>query len=341
MGNTKSYKILFSIAVGNLILLSLVLLSIEGMLRIFNIPFKAEWIPTENAVAHFDEYLGWSYVPNLSKKLSCGSHVRQVYFNKNGIRVPNPDFQFDYQRPSVLFVGGSCTMGHGLSYEESFVGQFGAFNGMPYQMVNLGVQGYGSDQAFLILKKFLPKFNTKVVVYTFIDSHIKRNGVYDRRLLYPDGRFLGTKPLFALNRKNELYLSKKPILYKEYIHSYLFDFLKIKVGRKIGTFPPFPEELTKTIIREMNRYCIENKVHFVMLNLSRNERKYYNFKELNVPIIDTLEKIPNGWEEMKIPNDGHPNAEACNYVAHFLLHYFQHNKLLVIKVRENSDEKNY
>ena len=67
-------------------------------------------------------------------------------------------------------------MGHDLSYEESFVGKFEALQEVPYQIVNLGVQGYGSDQALLTLKRYLPKFQTKVVVYTFIEDHILRNG---------------------------------------------------------------------------------------------------------------------------------------------------------------------
>lgn len=255
MCHRKSYKRLLFLLLGNLIILLLISVLVEGSLRLFHIPYQVEWIPTENAVAQFDKELGWTYIPNLSKTLKYGAHIKDVHFDKHGIRVPHPTFQFDYSRPSVLFIGCSYTMGHGLSYEESFVGQLGAFNELSYQMVNLGVQAYGSDQALLYLKKYLHRFNTKIVVYTFIESHITRNGNYHRRLLFPHARFLGTKPLFALSREKKLYLVKKTVLYKEYIHSYFLDLFKMRVGRCLGIFPPFPEELTKAIIREMNQYC--------------------------------------------------------------------------------------
>ena len=324
MRNKKSHKKFLLLLLSNLIILLLIGVLVEGCLRFFGIPFKGKESPSENAIAQFSEVFGWTYIPNISKTLKYGEHIRNVYFDKNGIRVPYPEFQFDHRRPSVLFIGGSYTMGHGLSYEESFIGQFGALNGVPYQMVNLGVQGYGSDQSFLALKKYLKKFNQKVVFYTFNSNHIRRNGNYDRRVLVPNSRFLGTKPLFALNREKKLYLAKKPLLYKDYIHSYLIDLLKIRVGNRLGVFPPYPEELTKAIIREMNKYCIENEVHFVMLNWSH----YNNFKDLNIEIIDTTENAPSDWDHMTIPGDGHPNAKASGYVAQMLFQYFQRKNLL-------------
>ena len=83
------------------------------------------------------------------------------------------------------------------------MGNFDTLEEVPYQVVNLGVQGYGSDQALLALKKHLPKFNAKIVVYTFIENHILRNGNYDRRMLVPTARFLGTKPQFILTNIKE------------------------------------------------------------------------------------------------------------------------------------------
>ena len=120
-------------------------------------------------------------------------------------------------------------MGDGLNYEETFINQFGSIGDISYQMVNLGVQAFGSDQSLLALKRHWKKFNTKVVVYTFIEQHIMRNGNNDRRLLDPNAWFLGTKPLFDYNNDNELYLKKRPCLYKDYLNSFLLDLIKIKM----------------------------------------------------------------------------------------------------------------
>ena len=55
-------------------------------------------------------------------------------------------------------------------------------------------------------------------------------------------RFLGTKPKFALNENGEFYLQKKPLLYEDYIHSYLVDFLIMRIGALSGSFPASAEE---------------------------------------------------------------------------------------------------
>lgn len=318
----------------NLVIFSLTFILVEGAFRLKGIPYSRHaYTPNENSFARFDHELGWSYLPNKSAiNESWGGAVKKpVHFDENGFRRPDAGFQLSYNEPSVIFIGGSFTMGHGLSYEESFVGTFDNFEGMPFQVVNMGVQGYGSDQALLILKKNLHKFNAKVVVYTFIEDHIRRNGIYDRRMLIPTAKFLGTKPQLALNRSNELYVKHSPLLYKDYTHSYLIDFFKIRVGTLIGSFPYFPEDLTKQIILEMKKYSNEHGAHFLVLNWRWSQDDYDKlFQELDIDIIDTLDEAPSGWEDMVLFKGVHPNAEASAHVAELLLRHFKENRLFVI-----------
>ena len=189
----KKYKNVLYILTANLVIFSLAFILVEGVFRLVGIPYKVTYIPDENSFARFDPELGWSYTPNTSTIHSADYIKKPVHFEEHGIRVSNDDFKFNDAHPSILFIGGSFTMGHGLSYDESFVGKFEALQETPYQIVNLGVQGYGSDQTLLALKRYLPRFKTKIVVYTFIEDHILRNGNYDRRLIIPTARFLGTK----------------------------------------------------------------------------------------------------------------------------------------------------
>lgn len=304
--------------------------------RFIGIPYKVKWIPPEQSFVRFDPELGWSYIPNSSNMHKTGNLTISVYFNKDGVRVSRPDFQIDYARPSVLFVGGSITMGHGLNYKDSFVGKFASFEGVHYQVLNLGVQAYGTDQSLLALKKFLSKFNTKVVVYDFTKEVIERNGNYDRRQLLPEAKFLGTKPLFAVDDNNKLYLAKKPKLYKDYINSYLFDFIKMKLGSMRGTFPPFPEELTKTLILEMKRFSEKHGAHFVVINWKWNKNDYDKlFDDIDVNVIDTMDNAPEGWQEMVLFEGSHPDARASAHVAKLLLEYFSKNNLLNINSTTN------
>jgi hypothetical protein len=326
----KSTTKIISILFINIILFSLVVVLVEGVFRIAGIPYKVKYIPDENSFTRFDPEMGWSYIPNKSSIHNTEYIIKPVYFEDNGIRVPYPDFEFDYSQPSILFIGGSFTMGHGLSYEESFVCKFSLSEGMPYQVVNLGVQGFGSDQALIALKKYLSKFNAKIIVYTFIEDHIFRNGNYDRRMLVPTARFLGTKPQFALNSDNELYLARKALLYENYFNSYLLDFLKMRIGKLLGTFPPFTVALTTTIIEEMKQYSNEHNAHFVVINWKWSHDDYDElFHDLkDIDVIDTMKKAPEGWDKMGLHGGIHPNEEAGEYVVSLLLDYFREKDLL-------------
>ena len=319
MRTLRVFKIL---AVNFLVLLTLLVL-LECGLRIFHYPFKTDWEPLENSLARFDSLLGWSYVPNMAKAVDFETYRRDVYTDGDGIRVSAANYSFQVKTPTALFIGCSYTMGHGLSYQESYVGRFAALADGRLQTVNLGVQAYGTDQSLLILKKFINKFNTKVVIYTFMDEHISRNGNYDRRMFMPDARFIGTKPLFELDEKGELYLAKKPLLYKDYLHSWLFDALILKIGPHLSVYPPYPEQLTHALILEMNRLCKERNIRFILLNWRWNETGYNNFDTVRVEKVDTMLFAPQKWEHLRIPGDNHPDAEAGRIVADFLYNYLQ------------------
>jgi len=80
----------------------------------------------------------------------------------------------------------------------------------------LGVEAYGTDQAWLRLQKYMYDFKTVAVVYTMIPTHVNRNMNYDRRLLFPGIRMEGTKPLFGLRRDGSVYLKRSPVRLEDY-----------------------------------------------------------------------------------------------------------------------------
>ena len=323
----------FAIPLALLIGLATVFVVLEILCRALDKPYSEKYTAHETAIGKFDPELGWSYIPNLSTVKTYGTAKRKVplYFDENGIRIPSLTTKLDPKRPSILFLGCSYTMGHGLSYEESFAGQFGAFREVPYQVVNLGVQGYGTDQALLVLKRFLSKFNTKVVVYTIMSDHPFRNMNYDRRMLVPNSRYLGTKPLFKLNWKNELYLARKPLLYKDYKCSRLVDLIIMRIGGMLDIFPPYGTKLAKALIKEMKRYTEASGVHFVVINWRFKEGDFIPldfFKDLNVNLIDTLKDAPPDFATMRIPGDtNHPDTRASAHVAQLLLKYSKDQNL--------------
>lgn len=305
----------------NVIIFGVLLVALEGVLRFLEIPHKITWTPSENAIARFDPELGWSYIPGITRVLDFPVDRKvPVSFNDRGLRVPSPRTRLSSTRPSVLFVGGSFTMGHGLSYEESFVGQLAKMR-PDLQMVNLGVQAYGTDQTYLMLKRHGDSFQPKVIVYTFIEDHIIRNSVHDRRLIMPGAKFLGTKPLFCLDSSGELKLAKEPGLYKDYTSSYLYDYSRMTIGKSLGLFPPFRVDVTKQLIRKMDEYAKERGAKFVVVNFRWFPQYYNEFEDLKaegIPVLDTLEDPPENWTRMHLHKDPHPGPEASKHVANML-----------------------
>lgn len=298
------------------------LLLSEGALRILGLPFRETFTPSENAIAGYDSELGWSYVPNRTTNVRFGRMAEGVAVHINGIgaRVVAAGAQHDPSAPSVVFVGCSFTFGHGLPYQETFVGRLASLPDFRYQAVNLGVQGYGTDQALLILQRHLERLNVRIVVYTFMYDHPWRNANYDRRVFLPDGRFLGTKPLFGVSSNGTLVLERRPCLYSEYRYSRVVAALE-RARYLYGPDPSY--DLTRSLVREMKR-SVEARgarlivVHWRWSSHLRGADVGLPFDGLGLDLIDTGIGSPAEFDTWRIPGDGHPDARAHWHVARLI-----------------------
>lgn len=298
------------------LLLSLVfaLLFAEGAARLFHLPFRPNWTPSENPLARFDAELGWSYIPNQAVTQEFGTEHRKVpmYFDDLGCRVRKPGDQASRSAPTALFVGDSFTFGHGVTYEESFVGRLALRSDFPLQVVNLGVQAYGTDQSLLLLKRQFKNFNTKLVVFTFTSPQVVRNELYDRRVQHPQGLFLGTKPMFALKSDGSLYLARKPVEFKDYSYSHLWAAFKVLELR----WGPKPDmRLTKALIQAMKDFVESNGAKFVVVDWYDDEAFPWG---LDVTTIRVDTNAPAGWSDWVIPGDTHPDSRAHLYASELL-----------------------
>ncbi len=318
----SSGKHFFFAAATALLSVAFCLILAEGAMRLLHLPFRAQYTSGEGALARFDPELGWSYIPNHAVTQEFGTANRRVptYTDELGCRIGAPGDRADRSRPTVLFVGDSFTFGHGVTYEESFVGQLAAMPGFRWQVVNLGVQGYGTDQALLMLKRHFKKFNVKTVVYTWpLAVGFDRNEVYDRRTMHPHELFVGTKPLFALRPDGSLYLAKTPVQYKDYSYSRLwasFEILRIRWG------PRFGPGLTRALIKEMRDFTESNGAKFIGVeweqgNSLSSEHLADPFSP-DMDVIRTGANPPPGWPTWFVPGDVHPGPRAHRYVAGLL-----------------------
>ncbi len=303
----------------------LCLAAMELGLRLFRDPLRVTWEPADHKRAQYDPVLGWTYIPNQSV---MQAFVRTqppvpVYTNEQGIRVPTPDTQLDTNRPTVFFVGGSYTMGYGLPFEETFVGQLAENPNFPFQVVNLGIEAYGTDQAWLRLKRYMYDFNTVAVIYTFLPAHVNRNLNYDRRLLFRGIRMVGTKPLFGLKRNGKVYLKRSPVRLEDYSVLRLWVILQ-RAWLKWGPQPNL--QISRALIDAMGREVEATGAEFILVYWSFWDDDasfaYPIFDDIAFPLIDLCARHPDGWQYMRLPNDSHPNTEAGAYVAKCLVEKF-------------------
>jgi hypothetical protein len=289
-------------------------------LRIFQVPFRLGWTPAEYRISRFDPDLGWSYLPNLSTVQRFGSAGRPVaiYTDAMGNRVADPAFQLNPEAPTVVLAGCSYTFGHGLPYEETFAGRLASTEGFPFQVINLGVQGYGTDQSLLSLERVLPKVNAKVVIYTFLLDHVKRNDNADRRFIFPKARFPGTKPRFEAGRDGSLRLASRPHRYEEAIDCHLCDLVQLFWNRW-GPQPSIP--LTRALVKAMKEYVESRGAIFVLVlwtnphQIATEQLAEALFPGLHANSVDVGAGAPPAFGAWMIPGETHPDARAHAYVA--------------------------
>jgi hypothetical protein len=147
----------------HLLIIVLCLVSTEVFLRVI------DWRdlrlrPEEVRLPHrHDPELGWALIPN--KVAIDGTRI-----NSLGLR----DIEIlPTSKPTILFVGDSFVYGMGVADDERFTDRLR--EQLPqFRIVNAGVSGYGTDQAYLLMRRLWPRLKPSVVVLIFcvVNDHI-------------------------------------------------------------------------------------------------------------------------------------------------------------------------
>jgi hypothetical protein len=302
----------------------------EIVLRVLGLPFRVQESRSEHRLAQYDPDVGWVYIPNQTVTQKFGDAQREIamHFDEIGSRVADAKHKRDPSAPTALLIGGSFTMGQGVTYEESLAGQLEATPDFEYQVVNLGVQAYGADQSLLLLERHFDRFNTKVVVYGFICDHVERDSVADRRLIRPYVPYHGTKPLFALDRNGVLYQKAKPRNTQDERYFRIWAALKVALAH----YGPAPElKLSRSVVDRMRNFVESRDAVFLVVNWAFDEPEPVcgdePFKGMALEVIDTSWDAPAGWESWRIPGDGHPDPRAHQRVASLIVERFRNSRL--------------
>jgi hypothetical protein len=272
----------------------------EGVLRLLGRPRKHDLQGScDMRLAEEDARYGWIWKARYSQTTTQGWREIRYDFDADRARARSPDEVPDPERPTILFVGESIVAGHGLRWEETLPAQVGSLLGL--QVVDLGVDGYASDQAFLRLVDTLPHFSHVVAVVTlFFPALVDRVAWID----HPRLAFEGDAPVVTTER---------PF------------WSDLRVARVLREAFPYRDEasiaLTGTIFQQTARLARAHgaKALFVAPYLGpyrgNDEPRGDGYLVDQLLRKQGLSVVDPRWKLEPIPGDRHPNAASTRRLA--------------------------
>ena len=261
------------------------LLMAEGALRIFYNPrhLSINENVMGSAAFRYDVRLGWFPVDG-SKGSFAASRVISYSHNSMGLRE---DEAIDSSKPIILFIGDSFTWGFDVNQYERFT-ELLKVRLPNYTIVNAGVNGYGTDQQFLLLQALESKLDPALVFLLYYGENDRVDNSTNQR----HGGFY--KPYF-LQDGDSLKLEGVPVPKGERYffaeHSGLANIYLLRLGVKAwfkGRSPAkiYNPDPTKALLIQIAQYLDDRGVNFMMGAQSPDEAFLRLTDSLQVPFVD-------------------------------------------------------
>lgn len=155
----------------------------EVCIRLF-IELPIIYVDEKTACYRYDELLGWYPLENTITEHESTSVVK-VQHNADGFR--DGPYDGSKEKKTIAVIGDSFVWGYGVEQDERLTDVMEGF--LPEcDILNMGVSGYGTDQEFLLLQKWFPKYQPDAVVLV-----VHSNDSIDSRTNYRDNYY---KPYF-------------------------------------------------------------------------------------------------------------------------------------------------
>ncbi len=148
----------------------------------------------EKALYVYDGALGWKFRPGATSEHGL-YHIDERGIRTGARAAPRRE------DPIIALYGDSFTFCSDVRYEESWGYQFEellADAGAGYQVLNLGVGGYGMGQAYLRWRSTHSELRPEIVVFGLYGENVYRNVNVIRAFYAPSTNFPFSKPRFVL-----------------------------------------------------------------------------------------------------------------------------------------------
>jgi len=120
----------------------------------------------------YDATKGWYSKSNID------TSIRNEWTVKTNSRGIRSNFEYAYKKnhnkSRILIIGDSYTFGEGVSDNETFPYQLQEM--LPdYEIINMGIHGYGHDQILILLQEEGVKYEPDIVILGYVDEDMDRN----------------------------------------------------------------------------------------------------------------------------------------------------------------------
>ncbi len=128
--------------------------------------------PDERTLSYrYDSELGWFPIENSSGQF-VGSRTIHIGHNADGFRDRPHGAK---TKPRIAFLGDSFVWGYDVEANERFTELLQ--KRLPgWEVLNLGVSGYGTDQELILLQRWWDRYQPDVVMLVFSDDDLFTNG---------------------------------------------------------------------------------------------------------------------------------------------------------------------
>ncbi|MCO5169441.1 MAG: SGNH/GDSL hydrolase family protein [Planctomycetes bacterium] len=221
MGRPRRKKVLFAL-VALALALALSLLVLEAGLRLL---WTSYYVKEPGMRARPSVTLGWENRPSVEFTYGEPEFVMAVRHDERGFRGPGVPATKPAGGARVLAIGDSFTYGIGVQEEETYAARLEALEPR-LQVINAGVQGYGTTQALQLYRE-RGALDADVVLLGYFWNDLANN-VKGPRLgfeLGPDGAFTYTRPTHEVRDPGPDF--KKSPLRGSYAYRFLSDRLKM------------------------------------------------------------------------------------------------------------------
>jgi hypothetical protein len=284
-------------------------------------------VASESLLYIEDQQLGWYNRPRIKQAVvTTVGRPHTITSLENGARATSnsPTSRRNDIRRDVIFIGCSFTHGFGLNDDETYAWKVQAAR-PDWNVHNFGVNGYGTCQAYMLLKRFFErdKWHKPVVIYGFIDDHEDRN-VADYNWHYELSRLSSTGnaslPSCMLDSSGSVVFNalrpypQFPLRHTLATISVLETvYLKFAGASLAGQKRPITEQL----LIEMEAFvrAQSGQLGVLLFDAGGRSSRYREFLERRKIRVVNLNRSGRNIAGPLTQSDGHPNGKMADLIA--------------------------